>query len=81
MQGCCIRFIMFGQVSQIIRNDSRKSNHLQETLWLDLDCATIPDKLHLINDDYDELFCGMIDRRKAFSLISSRGICHRFSPS
>ena len=26
-------------------------------------------------------FCGMVDRRKAFSLISSRGHCQRFSPS
>ena len=26
----------------------------------------------LDDDDDDELFCGMVDRRKAFSLISSR---------
>ena len=26
-------------------------------------------------------FCGMVDRRKAFSLISSRGHCQRSSPS
>ena len=25
-------------------------------------------------------FCGMFDRKKAFSLISSRGHCQRFSP-
>ena len=28
----------------------------------------------------DELFCGMVDRRKAFSLISSRDHCQRSSP-
>ena len=26
-------------------------------------------------------FCGMVDRRKAYSLISSRDHCHRSSPS
>ena len=26
-------------------------------------------------------FCGMVDRRKAFSLISNRDHCHIFSPS
>ena len=26
-------------------------------------------------------FCGMVDRGKAFSLISSRDHCQRFSPS
>ena len=31
------------------------------------------------NDD-DKLFCGMIDRRKAFSLICSRYHCQRSSP-
>ena len=47
------------------------------------------DKHHLIDDnddddddhDDDELFCGMVDRRKALSLISSRDICQRSSPS
>ena len=38
------------------------------------------------DDDEDddvghELFCGMVNRRKAFSLISSRDHCHRSSPS
>ena len=33
------------------------------------------------DDDDDELFCGMVDRRKAFSLISSRDHCQRSSPS
>ena len=32
-------------------------------------------------DDDDELFCGMVDRRKAISLISSRDYCQRSSPS
>ena len=32
-------------------------------------------------DDDDELFCGMVDQRKAFSLISSRDHCQRSSPS
>ena len=39
--------------------------------------------LYSENDD-DELmnyFCGMVDRRKAFSLISSRDHCQRSSPS
>ena len=31
-----------------------------------------------INDD-DELFCGMVDQRKVFSLISSRDCCQRSS--
>ena len=29
----------------------------------------------------DEFFCGMVDQRKAFSLISSRSHCQRSSPS
>ena len=33
------------------------------------------------DDDDDELFCGMVDRRKAFSLIFSRDHCQRSSPS
>ena len=33
------------------------------------------------DDDDDELFCGMVDRRKAFSLISSRVHCQRSSQS
>ena len=32
-------------------------------------------------DEDDELFCGMVDRRKAFSFISSRDHCQRSSPS
>ena len=32
------------------------------------------------NDD-DELFCGIVDRRKAFSHISSWGYCQRSLPS
>ena len=32
------------------------------------------------NDD-DELFCGMVDQRKAFGLISSWNHCQRFTPS
>ena len=32
------------------------------------------------DDDNDEFFCGMFDRRKAFSLISSRGHCQRSLP-
>ena len=31
-------------------------------------------------DDDDELFCGMFDQQKAFSLFSSRDHCQRFSP-
>ena len=34
--------------------------------------------LHL---NWTEFFCGMVDRRKAFSLISSRDHCGRSSPS
>ena len=33
------------------------------------------------NDDDDDCFCGMIDRRKAFKLISSRDHWQRSSPS
>ena len=33
------------------------------------------------DDDDDELFCGMVDQRKAFSLISSHDHCQRPSPS
>ena len=33
------------------------------------------------DDDDDELFCGMVDRQKAFILISSRDNCHRSSLS
>ena len=33
------------------------------------------------DDDDDELFCGMADRRKVFSLISSLDHCQRSSPS
>ena len=33
------------------------------------------------DDDDDELFCRMVDRRKAFSLISSRNHCQRSLPS
>ena len=32
------------------------------------------------NDD-DELFCGIVDRRKAFSLLFSRDHCQRSSTS
>ena len=32
-------------------------------------------------DDEDELFCGIVSRRKPFSLISNRGHCQRSSPS
>ena len=35
----------------------------------------------LLKHDDDELFCGMVDRRKVFSLISSRDHCQRSSPS
>ena len=35
----------------------------------------------LDDEDDDELFCGMIDQRKAFSLISSWDNCQRSSPS
>ena len=33
------------------------------------------------DDDDDELFGGMVDRQKAFSLISSRDHCQISSPS
>ena len=33
------------------------------------------------DDDDGDCFCGMVDRRKAFSLISSRDHCQRSSPS
>ena len=33
------------------------------------------------DDDNDKLFCGMADRRKPFSLISSQDQCQRSSPS
>ena len=33
------------------------------------------------DDERHELFFGMVDRRQAFSLISSRDHCHRSSPS
>ena len=33
------------------------------------------------DDDDDELFCGMVDQRKALSLISSRDHCQRSSQS
>ena len=33
------------------------------------------------DDDDDELFCGMVDQRKAFSLISSQDHFHGSSPS
>ena len=33
------------------------------------------------DDNNDELFCGMVDRRKTFSLISSLDYCQRCSPS
>ena len=32
------------------------------------------------DDDDDELFCGMLDQQKRFSLISSRDHCQRSSP-
>ena len=32
------------------------------------------------DDDDDKLFCDIVDRRKAFSLISSRDHCQRSSP-
>ena len=32
------------------------------------------------DDGDDELFCGTVDRRKAFRLISSRDHCQRSSP-
>ena len=32
-------------------------------------------------DDDDDCFCGMVDRRKAFSLISNQDHCQRSSPS
>ena len=37
--------------------------------------------LMIFFDDDDELFGGMVDPRKAFSLISSREYCQRSSPS
>ena len=33
------------------------------------------------DDDDNESFCGMVDRRKAFSLISSRNYYQKSSPS
>ena len=33
------------------------------------------------DDDDDELFCGIVERQKAFSLISSRDHCQRSLPS
>ena len=33
------------------------------------------------DDDDDEMSCGMVDRRKTFSLISSLEYCQGFSPS
>ena len=36
---------------------------------------------NMAGDDDDKLFCGMVDRRKAFSLISSWSHCQRSSPS
>ena len=46
--------------------------------------AVFPTRFFLFDDDDnddDELFCGMADRRKAFSLISSQNHCQRSSPS
>ena len=37
--------------------------------------------LHLVDDDDDELFCGMVDQRKALNLNSSHEHCQRSSPS
>ena len=33
------------------------------------------------DDDNDDGFCGIVDRRKVFSLVSSRDHCQRSSPS
>ena len=33
------------------------------------------------SENFDDFFCGMVDQRKAFSLISSRDHCQRSSPS
>ena len=35
----------------------------------------------VVDDNDDDFFCGMVDRQKAFGLISSRGNCQRSSPS
>ena len=52
--------------------DPFKSKHLHTYI------CTLP---FVIDDDDDESFCGMVDRRKVFSLISSRDYCQRSSPS
>ena len=51
-------------------------------LQMDLSCTNNDDDDDENDDDNDdELFCGMVDRRKKFSLICSRDLCQRSSPS
>ena len=57
------------------RNENSQTGGLVYSLELKINDGDDDD------DDYDELFCGMVDRRKAFSLISSRDHCQRSSPS
>ena len=55
------------------RNENHKTNHILE--------RSSHRRCSVRKDELMNCFCGMVDRRKAFSLISSRDHCQRSSPS
>ena len=65
---CDCVFYLFGQLK------------INNNICMSLVCTGMSFIRHLYDDD-DELFCGVVNRRKTFSLISSREPCQRSSPS
>ena len=55
------------------RNENHKTNHMLD--------RSSHRRCSVRKDELMNCFCGMVDRRKAFSLISSRDHCQRSSPS
>ena len=55
------------------RNENHKTNHILE--------RSSHRRCSVRKDELMNCFCGMVDRRKAFSLISSQDHCQRSSPS
>ena len=87
-----IKFTQYGEVSRKLGIETRSFLlflHAYGRMKFEPDsCLAVAYSIHLQPSVVQQLmmmmmncFCGMVDRRKAFSLISSRDHCQRSSPS
>ena len=72
------------EIANFVNNETRKivsSNQYQRLARCSVGHVYFRSSLRILMMMMMNCFCGMVDRRKAFSLISSRDHCQRSSPS